>query len=257
MPSVFTLIGESWNFCRKQPALSSVGFWLLFLPLTGINWCMSYIQIAQQNVYGGSNPLYFLASLCLLPLGVLLMWGISCVLVIGSRLLAAKAGRSRTSFKAVRTEAKAFVIPLILTTILRNVMTILWAILFIIPGIIYYVRTIFYVIIIVDEGMSYRPALHRSRDIVKGHTGDVFIKILLISIFLFAPIRTVIAIFTLVAFSKAQLMTVDMLDAALTSGALTLFTICTILLYQSMRPGKKMITNTKIKTVKRKKKMFA
>ncbi len=290
MPSVFTLIGESWNFCRKQPALSSVGFWLLFLPLTGIKWCVSFIQITQQHFYTNNNPAYFVACLCLLPLGALFMWGIACVLLIGSRLLAAKAGRSRTSFRAVRTEAKAFLVPLILTSMLQKTICLVWILPYFgllllsalaaagglsasdimivklllfslsllgIPATIYYVRTVFFGIIIIQERIEYRAALERSKHIIRGHFGKVFFKILFLSIALFASVDTLISIIMRFMFSLAGILAIDVLDAALTSAAFTLFVISTILLYDALRPDHAVITNTKIKTVKRKKKMFA
>jgi|CXWL01.1.fsa_nt_gi hypothetical protein len=254
MPGVFALIGQSYAFCRKQSALIGVGFWLLFLPLSGINLLASFIKEAHRNIGAENGAPLLLSALCVMLLGILLMWGVSCVLVIGSRLLAAKAGRSRTSFKAVRTEAKAFIIPLILTGLLRGIITLLWGMLLIIPGVIYSIRTIFFSIIIVDEGIGYRPALRKSRDIVRGHTFPVIMKILLMSLFLFIPVRIFVEIFTLLVFTvfaEPGLPLVDILDGALSAAALTLFTISTILLYGSLRPQTAPITNTKVKTFKK------
>lgn len=185
MPSPFALIGDAWEFARKQPALRWVGIWLIFLPLLGINvlsLLMPPLDAAPGNVALGFGLGIFLLSL-------LMLWGDACVLLIGKRLLASSAGRSRTSFSAVRDQATGFVLPLLITDIIRSGMTILWGLLLIVPGIIYSVRTVFAPVIIVAEGKAYRLALRRSQDVVRGRTGTTLLMLLGLAVTLFLPLH--------------------------------------------------------------------
>lgn len=242
MPDIFPLIGQSWSFCRKQPVLLHIGIWLLFVPLTLINLLTVFLNMYKGQADEQTMLQVVVIGVAILLLGLLIVWGMSCVLVVGSRLLAAKAGRARTSFKAVRTEARAFVVPIILTSILRSVATILWGILLIIPGIIYSIRTAFYLIIIIQEGLAYRPALRRSSELVRGHTGQVFVRILFLSICLFAPIKIIDLLPTFYSMEILPALGITVLTSALSALALILFTMSTIQMYEYIRPATKPVT---------------
>lgn len=190
MPSPLTLIGGSWAFARKQPALLQVGLWLIFLPVFASNILSSYIDpespVALQPAPESETML--LIILGLVALWIITIWGEVCVLLIGKRMLQAKAGRTRTSFKAVRLQSHGLVIPLILTGIIRIGMTILWSLLLIIPGIVYSIRTIFYPVAVVCEGFSYREALTRSQEVVQGQFWQTLLMILMLGVIIFIPV---------------------------------------------------------------------
>jgi len=78
-------------------------------------------------------------------------------------------------------------LPLFFTSILRSCFTLFWAILLVVPGIIYSIRTTFYAVVVVAEDISYRAALHRSTTMVKGRTGQIFWILLGMNVLLFLP----------------------------------------------------------------------
>lgn len=241
MPSVFTLIGDAWNFARKQNVLIQAAFWLMFLPLVGVNELSSFIADPRVKVDVDNGAPVLLSALCILVLSIILVWGVACVLVVGSRQLGAAAGRSRTSFKAVRAEARGFLIPLILTGILRNILTFLWGILLIVPGVIYSIRTVFYPIILVAEGISYRPALQRSKEITRGHAWQLFFSLLLLGIVLFLPIRLIDAFSVDMPLDLAMTI-LNIITAALTTISTVLYTLCVITMYAALKPATKPVT---------------
>jgi uncharacterized membrane protein len=186
LSSPFALIGSAWEFAGKQPALKHVGVWLVFLPLAGIQVLLRFLP---EDPTTGDGRVLLAMALAILLLSLLMLWGDACVLVVGKRLLSSNAGRTRTSFRAVRAQARGFVLPLLITDILRTGMTILWSLLLVIPGVIYSIRTVFAAIVIVAEGKAYRPALRRSMDVVRGRTFAAFLSLLGLSITLFLPIQ--------------------------------------------------------------------
>lgn len=234
MPSLSSLLKKSWNFFKDQPVLISASLWMIFLPLLGMNVIGSLMN--DMGAIGSENTApFFGLLLCLFVLSVVLTWGLACVLLVGGKLLGAKAGRSRTSLKAVAKEARAFVVPLILTSILRGIVTCFYLLLLIIPGVIYSIRTTFYSIVLIEEGIAYRPALHRSRDIVMGKTGSVLVTLLLLLIVLFGP---VVLIVNVLLHMLGKSIAILFLDSILTSVALVLFTLSMILLYGWLAPAK-------------------
>lgn len=184
MRATFALIGSSWDFFRRQPALLSVGIWMLFLPTLGID-ALNVLHdsgIVTPDIKAGAA---IGILLLILLLSLVIVWGQCCIYVVGRRMLQAKAGRARTSFGALATQAKPFVIPFVLTHVLRACITLLWTLLLVIPGIIYALRTTFAPVIIVGENKAYRAALQRSKDAVKGHSWRIFGTLLLLVILLF------------------------------------------------------------------------
>ncbi|HVW66195.1 MAG TPA: hypothetical protein VHA78_00520 [Candidatus Peribacteraceae bacterium] len=252
MPGIFQLIGDAWNFGRKQPALIHVSFWLLLLPMLAMSLLSRLIAMQRFSNAATSGPATA-ASLLMIVLAVVFVWGMACVLIIGKRMLAAKAGRSRTSFKAVRREARGFIIPLILTSILRSVFAFLWALLLIIPGIIYSVRTAFYFIIIVEEGVSYRAALQRSKEIARGHVWDIFWRFVVLAIILFAPISIVTAILHAFSDTYAAQFGTDLLSTIFTTLSAVLFILCIVQMYGSLRPATAPVTGSVARSAKKRK----
>jgi len=137
----------------------------------------------------GIAPISLVAILLLINIGIGLwmLWGIACTLLVGERIVKSPAGRTRSSFSSVRERGVRYIIPLFLTGILRDIFSLLWALLFIIPGIIYKIRTSLYAVIIICEGKEYREALQKSKELVKGHTWQVLWYFIAASLILFIP----------------------------------------------------------------------
>lgn len=214
MTPVLRFIGAGWTFFWRQPALARAAFLLVFLPMTA-----SYYLSVPFEGLGAEN----VAVLSVLHLGliVLLMWGIACVLTVGKRLLQSKSGRTRTSFKAVQAQARGLIIPLLLTDILRFCLAVLWGlplalgaivaammahernltlldyaflypwlpvlgILLAIPPALYLVQTVLAPFVVAYEKLAFRPALLRSRQLVRGRLPyTVFVSVALL--LLWAP----------------------------------------------------------------------
>lgn len=295
MPNLFTLIGNAWRFYRKQPALNGVLFWLMFLPITAVNVLTQMLTPPPTGVtvpgsYSGmvapsaSAMLLFLPLLLVFTLAV--VWGSACVLLVGKRLIQSKAGRARTSFAAVRSDAMAYVMPLFLTGILRACFTIFWCwalsipyviililacraagisdietlratyspvtlgvgfalgyialMLSLLPGIIYSIRTVFYEIVVVAEDKAYRPALGRSKQIVRGHTWRIFFYMLGLSVVLYLPaiIATAIMEWLVLMANQRLLPLVDVGSAAVTSFASLLFLLAAMNLYGALKKAR-------------------
>ncbi len=189
-------------------------------------------QAIEQNAV-----LAILAVIILLS--IVTVWGEACVLVIGKRLLQTSAGRSRTSFKAVRTKGAGFIIPLIITNLLRTGMTILWSLLFLIPGIVYAIRTSFYPVIIVCEGIEYRPALARSKECFEGRFFSVTFALLILALTLFLPVQVLDIVLSLVFPQPSAAVFLDVVSSAAQSIAIVLFTTAMILLYGKLKTDKR------------------
>lgn len=196
MSKTLSLIRSSWDFFRKQPALTSVAAWLFFVPtlavdaLTAVSEGGTLPEHIRTEASIGIAVLIFLLSL-------VTIWGQCCVYVAGRRMLQTKAGRSRTSFRATASQAKAFIIPFILTNILRTCFTLLWGLLLIVPGVVYALRTSFASVAVIGENTGYRAALERSKQAVKGNAWPILGQLILLTILLFAIPLGLIAIASL------------------------------------------------------------
>ncbi len=175
---------------RRQSALLHVGFWFLFLPLL-LN--AQFARLVDDLPYFTDRSPEAIVTLTLVYIlfFLVLSWGMVCVLIVSRRLLQAKAGRTRRSFKAVRSQARSYFLPYLLTSVLRTVFTLLWMLLLVVPGIVYFIRTAFFPVIIVHDNMSYREALTKSSDLVRGQFFPVFFSLLLLGLFLFVPVDLV------------------------------------------------------------------
>lgn len=246
MRNPISIIAEAWGFLRKQPVLFTIAFWLLFLPMTALTPLSRYTQFTQeQTLSPESTQLSLLASLASLVLGIVMIWGICSVLVVGRRLLATKAGKHRTSFTAVCTQARPLVIPLLLTSLLRSIIMVLWTMLLIVPGIIYGVRTSLTAPIVANEGVAYSDALRKSRTLVYGKTWLVFLQLLVFCILIiFIPLRILSVFVKLISDAPWSALVIDLLQSALAAIFVTLFVLCLILLYKDLLPNKGPVTGT-------------
>ncbi len=168
-----------------------------------------------------------------------IFWGQASVLMVAKRMLISPAGRTRSSFKAVRNEAKKFIAALLLTELLRSAITFLLMLLLIVPGIIYSIRTIFYDIIMIEEGkVQYgRPLLQKSKNVVTGRTWHVFLTVLGFSLCIFLPVGIVDgAIVLLLTAADERLATLAMvLTDFIDAFASMFFLICTVSLYATLK----------------------
>jgi len=197
-----------------------------------------YNELQDNGIAWGTTdfrPLIALVGVQII-LALVLIWGIACVLVMGKRMITTKAGRTRTSFKVVRKEGKKFVINIFLTSILRDCFTILWGLLLIIPGIIYAIRTAFFSVTIVIEGLGYRSALKKSKKVVTGHTWTVFGYFFGLGIVIFFPaIILTVLLDQIMLFDPRLMPAVFLLEAAAMSIAILIFNLATILLYAEVK----------------------
>ena len=245
LQSPFAIIGTAWSFYKKQPVLNEIAFWLFFLPVAFMDAFSGMIGIAEaQDIEDLSLESFTAMEIAVMvPLIVLLIyllfWGQACVLTVAKRMVSSPAGRNRTSFKAVRKEARKFIGALILTEVLRGIITLLWSLLLIVPGIIYSVRTVFYDIMMIEEGkVAYgRPVLNRSKDFVKGKTWDVLWRIVVIALCIFLPVAlidsSITGILTIVdsRLETLGLVLADFVDAF----AGVFFIVCVVALYADLK----------------------
>jgi uncharacterized membrane protein len=243
MPNIFSLIGESYDFLKKQPVLNTVLLWLYMLPMIAMHALGSlqeqhsaflHIPLVLKERNGMLIVLVVFAELAL---SIILLWGTSCTLIVARKLLGNGAGRSRSSFRTVRTEAAGYVANIFITGILRSIFTLFWGLLLVIPGIIYTLRTFFFQISIVCEGKEYRDALQHSKSIVIGHTWTALIYILGLVLVLFFPLIffTSFSASIVENFDSRLLIPFHVIAGSLWGFVSLLFTLCTVLLYSHIK----------------------
>ncbi len=204
---------ESIAFARKHHALLWVTLWLFVVPsvVQALLHPLWEALLAQPN----SPPAQHWMLVSLGWLGTLLQellnaWGFASVYLVAQRQIQNRAGRARTSFKSVAREARAYVVPLFLTSLLwlcfigyRLIAALALAGLYVgfgptcsqasdawpalircfypllllvplaVPAALYAIRTFFFDMIVVIEERRYRDALSRSRELTAGRTGTV------------------------------------------------------------------------------------
>lgn len=145
--SSLSLITEAWTFFRKQRALGAVTVWFFALP----TWLIGLLTrlTDQDDIFGGTalhrflaqnDPKNLIAIFLSLVLTLVSVWGAACVLVVGRRMIKSKAGRARTSFRAVRQDAAPLVGPLFLTALLRACFALYWSLLVLVPGALLFIN---------------------------------------------------------------------------------------------------------------------
>ncbi len=175
--------------------LNEIAFWFFFVPTGCLDALQGMAGVALAQGFDVESvtmtPTDFaLVFPILLVLIYCFFWGQACVLTVAKRLVASPAGRNRTSFKAVRIQARKFIGALFLTEILRTIITLLLMLLLIVPGVLYSIRTMFYDIMMIEEGKVVygRPILRKSTAFVKGRTWSVLWRVFAIGICIFVPV---------------------------------------------------------------------
>ena len=239
MPSSLAIITKAWTFYRKHPAINAVGFWLVFLPVLGVNLVVRFLEWKMLMTPAEHLPAStsIIALLLMLAMCIFFTWGFACLLLIGRRILQHNSGRMRTSLRAVARQARPFIIPLLLTGLLRGCITILWGLLLIVPGFIYSLSTSFYPITIVIEGKAYRAALNQSRAVLRGQWWRGIVRLVLMLLFLCIP--PYLVFFALVRNTPEDnlslLLLFDVLLSALSSFTFILFVLGMIVLYGELK----------------------
>lgn len=239
--SPFSLIGTAWSFARKQPALKGIGLWFFLIPGALMNILSTVMEWNSKEGLMGFTAVQqamftLIIIIAILILAVVMLWGGACVLLVGKKLVHSRAGRNRTSLAATAREGSAFIIPLLLTEILRFCFTILWAMLLIIPGILYSFRTIFYDIVVVTEGISYRAALRHSKEVVHGKLWAMLWRIVVIFVVVYGPPNLLSFLgYWAVEGADAAILTMDVIDAALNAPATILALLSSVALYDELK----------------------
>lgn len=238
MPPVFSLLADSWTFARKQPAIVPTAFWFLFLPTLLLSQ-LSRLQETLPYFASQTTESIVVLLLLFLALGLVTAWGSACVLLIGRRLLQAKAGRTRTSFKAVWTQTQSYYLPYLLTGILRSLFAFLWLLLLVVPGIVYLVRTAFFPVVIFAEDTAYREALRRSKNMVRGRFWHVLLSLLLLTFTTLVPAEILASMTDAMAENAPYPITLaaDIISSFLSSLSITLYLLTLTGLYGYFRPA--------------------
>lgn len=129
--SPLTLTGNAWQFYKKQPLLNQVIGWLIIAPLT----CSLLVQVGLEQYNQVLMELWNISNRQLQIVGIIieflftlwLLWGLGSILVIGTRIIKSSAGRTRSSFSTVHEKGKKLVVPLLLTNLIRECITVLLA----------------------------------------------------------------------------------------------------------------------------------
>ncbi len=217
--------------------------WLLLLPGAAVNMFSTLLDWNTNDGAGTLAPeqhatLTLVTIVGLMILSILMVWGGACVLIIGRKLVHSPAGRKRTSIRAIMQEARVFIIPLLLTGILRSCFALLWSLLLVIPGIIYSIRTTFYTIVIVTEDEAYRSALKKSASLVRGQTWQVLWRVAAILIILFGPVNILSsALYGIVGegFGMTGTLVIDVLDAAVNAPMTALSLLASMAMYDELK----------------------
>lgn len=151
MLSLLSPLSSAWRSYGKQPLLWWVTLLLLFPSLL--------IGDLITNFFLERALLPLILVLLLASIG-LYAWGQACVLIVGN---------GRRSLRVLLRDAKPLILPLLLTSVLRQCLILLFGLLLILPGILYAIRTVLFSVVLAREGQQYRPALRRSTCIVRTH----------------------------------------------------------------------------------------
>ena len=222
----------------SQPVLRGVMIWFFILPyaIHNLFWTFVYWNQAQVALTPDQQEmLRIIIILEMIVLGIVMTCSSALALTVSKRILTSRAGRARSSLSGVWNEGRPSVIPLLLTGVLRFCFICFWGLLLIVPGVIYAIRTMFYDVVIVGEGKSYRGALKRSKAIVHGHTWAILWRYCLL--FLLLPIAvnalTYIGYWITQGTGWPGTVAMDIVDAVLNGPAMLLLIISTVLLYKA------------------------
>lgn len=250
----------------------SVTIWLVFLPLLTLNAIIQLLPDISERTPEQENTI-FAAVVALLLLGILMVWGHACVLVAGRRLLQKGAGRTRTSFKATRKQAAGYVLPLLITSILRAgtvvlygggalaalggalLLMLLWtpgalpaqnalmallatlSLPLALPAVLYALRTAFMPVAVVCEDTAYRPGLAQSIAAARDRTWTVALRLIGLWLTLLLPVQVLdiaLEFLPLPEGPSSTLLHIAIVSAAQAPAAV-LYTLSIIQLYAELR----------------------
>ncbi len=171
-------------------------------------------------------------------LALLLLWGTTSILIIGKRILQAKSGRTRTSLHIVTSQVKTFFLPLLLTSILRSLLTILWGFLLVVPGIVYFFRTIFYPVVVICEDIAYRPALQHCVQMSKGKLASIAWAIIQLSLYTFIPAQIIAILLNIFVetLPTGAMIAADVISSIIFATAVVLYLLSLISIYDHFKP---------------------
>jgi hypothetical protein len=226
-------------FVTRQPVLRMVVIVLFILPGSLINIFSTVLMWNDEGLLPLTDTqrgmLTLLLVAAIIILSIIMIWGNASVLLVGRRLARSRAGRNRTSFKAVRGEARRFILPLLLTELLRACFILLWGLLLIIPGVVYAIRTAFFEVVTVAEEVTYRSALRRSSEVISGKTWSALWRIVVIMCITILPVNIfTLLLYRLVEDAKLTLL-IDILDASLNGLVAPLYLCSMIALYDTLK----------------------
>lgn len=245
--------------------------WLIIVPGMAGDWLETRIQPASLMFHHPWKPEEILSLLLSLFLLLLSLWGYACVLFLGRRLIQNKAGRTRSSFRAVRREGLMLLPPLLFTSLLQGCLLFYRSLLFLIPSflliaftlppspssplsvsnawplafllplllpaLLYYLRTFFFEAAIACEGKNLRQALKRSDELTRGMLAKSIARIAILASFTLLPVSLVHAVLMIIipASSTPVFLTLSLLENGLMACALSIFAFSTIALFGSIR----------------------
>ena len=139
----------------------------------------------------------------------------------------------------MRKQARKFIGALLLTELLRACLTFLWSLLLIVPGIIYSIRTAFFSMILIEEGKIVygRDMLRKSEKLVRGHTWDVFWRMVVMGIIIFVPMMLIETgmIISLTSIDERLLTLSIVLADFIESFVSVFFIVCMVALYADLK----------------------
>lgn len=106
--------------------------WFLIVPVVAMDLLTAYWPVSDVPSINQIGDIGFICAVVVTT--VIGFWGLACVLLVGRRMVINRAGRSRTSFRLVRTESARLILPLFFTSLLRSIVTFEWALIAIIPA---------------------------------------------------------------------------------------------------------------------------
>jgi hypothetical protein len=207
--TAFTFANEALRFFRSQPVFPGIVVLLGAVPLSLLEWAEKSLE---------PSPWAYAVQLLAV---IAAMWSLGATLLIGRRMLERKAGRARTSLKAVAREALALV-PMLAVTSLLQACLIAYAVLawvtavllllvtdtcsarelpmalwqckpffftlpLLIPALVLGVRTVLWSVAAVIEGKPYRAAIRQSLHVTKRRFWHVAVTLVLLCAVFFGP----------------------------------------------------------------------
>jgi len=196
LPGVGDLLAITWQICKER-----IG---VFLGIMAIPIIASFgIALFIVNIFSFSEELQrpYLTSLAWIPV-ILIVAALALVISIWSSVALLYAIKERDGkIGAQEAFAKGWskIISYFWISLLMGLIVAIGFILFIIPGIIFLVWFGLAVYVLVSENLTGMKALSRSKQLVNGHWGEVFLRYAVIFIivivvnlvlgFIFAPIE--------------------------------------------------------------------